>query len=199
MPFNPYICTIDGDLSRADVVVLSLLSKNERVIEFGVGASTLILSQVAKSLKCYDTDINWINKINEKLSKIENKTCEPELILIEKNPDVVKSLVEETDVLFDDGHSLLRAPFLLEFWFNIKKYAILHDSKMTYAGNCVKKFIDAFTIKNEPKVGNPGLPDNPYTGSLDSIHWNYLDSNMVVMKKRNYTLKYENWKVTENG
>lgn len=194
---NPYICKIDGDLSKADAVVLTLLSRNKRVIEFGVGASTLILSQVAKSLKCYDTDIKWINIVNSKLKDIDNKTCEPELILIEKNPQAVSPLVEDVDVLFNDGHSLLRGAFLLEFWPHIKECAVLHDSRMTYAGNCVKKFIDAFIVENKPNKYNPGLLDNPYTGSLKSIDWNWLESNMVVMHKRNCILKYENWKVIE--
>ncbi len=192
--FNPYIFKIDGDLSRADVVALTLLCRNKKVIEFGVGASTMLLSQVAKEVITYDTDIQWIEKVKGKIGGgISNVTFK----YIEKDVNAVKGIAEDCDVLFDDGHSLLRSPFLLEFWPNIKECAILHDSRMTYAGNCVKKFIDSFIIKNEPNDYNPGLADNPYTGSLKSIDWNYLESNMVVLHKRNCTLRYENWKVTE--
>ena len=192
--FNPFICKIDGDLSRADAVVLTQLCRNKDVVEFGVGASTIIISQVAKSLISYDTDINWIEKIKSKVDNVEFR-------LIEKDAKAMDSKGFECDVLFDDGWSVLRAPFLMEFWFYIKEYAILHDSRMTYAGNCVKRFIDAFEKPKEGGLifGNPNsLPSNLYTGSLESIYWNYLESNMVVMKKRNCTLKYEDWKVVEN-
>lgn len=196
---NPYLWKIDGDLSRADVLVLYLLCRNKNVIEFGIGASTILLSQIANKVITYEHDEEWVKKTEPKLND------KVEIRMIEKSEEAVKGIGEECDVLFDDGHSILRAPALLEFWPYIKEHAILHDSRMTYAGNCVKRFIDAFTIKN-PKLGepgfvlkkaNPGLPDNPYTGSLDSIYWNYLDSNMVVMKKKPYTLYYENWNITE--
>ena len=190
---NPYSFTIDGDLSRADVVVLATLCRGAKVVEYGVGASTILLSEVANKVISYDTDMNWIMKTQP---KIKNNNTELKLIL--KENGVVKPIVEECDVLFDDGHSLLRAEFLLEFWPYIKKCAILHDSRMTYAGNCVKRFIDAFVANTEPTVGNPNkLPDNHHTGSLERIEWNHLESNMVVLFKRNCTLLYENWKITE--
>ena len=191
MLLNPYIYEVDGDLSKADVVVLTQLCRNKTVVEFGIGGSTILLSQVAKKVISYEHDQAWIDKTQPKVG--ENV----EIRLIAKDPQVVEGIGEECDVLFDDGHSLLRAPFLLEFWPFIKECAILHDARMTYAGNCIKKFIDAFTIKNEPSKTNPGLPDNPFTGSLKSIDWCLLESNMVVMNKRNCTLKYENWKISE--
>jgi len=196
---NPFMYKVEGDLSKADVVVLTQLCRNKTVVEFGIGGSTILLSQVAKKIISYEHDQAWIDKIQPKVG--ENV----EIRLIPKEVSAVKGKGEECDVLFDDGHSLLRAPFLLEFWPYLKECAILHDSRMTYAGNCVKLFFDAFTVRN-PKVGepgfdskgaNPGLPDNPYTGSLKTIYWNYLESNMVVMEKRNCTLKYENWKISE--
>jgi hypothetical protein len=189
---NPYTWKIEGDLSRADVLVLTLLCRNKNVIEFGIGGSTILLSQIANKVITYEHDPAWRDKIAPKLND------KVEIRMIEKNPQAVKGLGEYCDVLFDDGHSLLRAPALLEFWKYIKGYAILHDSRMTYAGNCVKRLIDAFVPNPEITEGNPNkLPDNPYTGSLDTIYWNYLESNMVVLQKRNYILKYENWKITE--
>jgi len=191
---NPFIWPIEGDLSRADVVALALLCRDKKVIEFGIGGSTILLSQVAKKVITYEHDQIWIDKIKPKLNdKVEVR-------LIEKDTSSIKNIGEECDVLFNDGHSLLRSPALIEFWPYIKDCAILHDSRMTYAGNCVKKFIDSFVPNYEPSKGNPNkLPDNPFTGSLRSIEWNYLESNTVVMFKRNCTLKYENWKITERG
>ncbi len=188
---NPYIWPIEGDLSRADVVVLTQLCRGKDVIEFGIGGSTILLSQVANKVITYEHDKEWIQKIEPKLND------KVEIRVIEKKVNRLKGIAESCDVFVNDGHSLFRAPALLEFWPLIKNCAILHDSRMTYAGNCVKSFIDAFIIKNNPSKYNPGLPDNPFTGSLESIYWNYLESNMVVMNKRNCTLTYENWKLSE--
>ena len=196
---NPYTYKTQGDLSRADVVALTLLCRGKDVIEFGIGGSTILLSEIANKVITYEHDVKWVDKISPKLGS------NVEIRLIDKgdtHADGELNMVgkgEPCDVCFIDGHSHLRAPALLEFWKYIKDCAILHDSRMTYAGNCVKKFIDAFVDKGEPSAANPGLADNPFTGSLDTIHWNYLESNMVVMTKRNCTLKYENWKVGENG
>jgi len=196
---NPYIYKVDGDLSKADVVALTLLCRGKEVIEFGIGGSTILLSQIAKKVITYEHDKAWAERTKPKLGS------NVEVRMIEKDIKAIDGLGEPCDVLFNDGHSLFRAPALLEFWPFIKEHAILHDARMNYAGNCVKKFLDSF-IFNNPKVGelgfdpkgaNPGLPDNPFTGSLDTIYWNWLESNMVVMKKRNCTLKYENWKVSE--
>ena len=70
--FNPYVWKMEGDLSRADVLVLTFLCRNKRVIEFGVGASTIILSQIAKWVVSYDTDQNWIDKIKPKVGNNVN-------------------------------------------------------------------------------------------------------------------------------
>jgi hypothetical protein len=184
---NPYVYKTEGDLSRADVVALTLLCRGKDVVEFGIGGSTVLLSQIAKSVVSYEHDQTWIDRIKPKVGL----NCE--IRLTDKECKDVKGF--PCDVIFDDGHSLGRCNFLLEFWGHVRECAILHDGRMTYAGNCLKRFLDSFTIKNEPKEGNPGLPDNPYTGSLERIDWCWLESNMVVLHKRNCTLKYENWKV----
>jgi len=195
---NPYTYKTDGDLSKADVVVLTLLCRVKNVIEFGMGGSTILLSKIANKVITYEHDKAWVDRIKPSLgSNVEIRMIDKGATPLEGEKSIV-GLGESCDVLFNDGHSHLRAPALLEFWPYIKDCAILHDARMTYAGNCVKKFIDAFTNRNEPSKANPGLPDNPFTGSLERIDWCWLESNMVVMKKRNGTLKYENWKVTEN-
>ena len=130
---NPYIKKIKGDLSRADVVALVLLCRNKEVVEFGIGGSTYLLSQVAKKLTCFDTDDMWIERVTNNLKSIENKTCEPVIHKIEKEADI-KIPVSPCDVLFDDGWSVLRDKFLLAYWPHIKECAILHDGRMTYAG-----------------------------------------------------------------
>jgi hypothetical protein len=167
-----------------------MLCRGKRVVEFGIGGSTIILHKVAKNVITYEHDQAWVDKIMPLLPGYAD------VRLIDKAESAVVGLGSPCDVLFDDGHSILRAPALLEFWPDVKECAILHDSRMTYAGNCVKKFIDAWTPNERKTELNPNmLPDNLYTGSLDTIHWNYLESNMVVLKKRSYVLKYENWNI----
>jgi hypothetical protein len=196
---NPYTYQVNGDLSKADIVALTLLCRGKNVIEFGIGGSTILLSKVANKVITYEHDMDWVNRVRPSLGD----NVEIRMIDKGKTPEEgaknVIGLGSPCDVCFIDGHSHIRSPALMEFWPYIKEYAVLHDARMTYAGNCVKKFIDAFTDRNEPSKANPGLPDNPFTGSLERIEWNWLESNMVVLKKRNCTLKYENWKVTENA
>lgn len=198
-PFNPYICPIQGDLSRADAVSLALLCRGKDVVEYGVGGSTIILSQVAKSLTCFDTKQTWLEKTKESVNKLPNKTCEPDFrpILKEKHDNSsVTGLGFNCDVIFSDGWAAMRIHFILEFWPYIRECAITHDSRAIYAGNIVKKFMDAYdpTVKDNKKFP---WGVNPYISSLQKIEWNYLESNCCIFFKRNTSLIWEDWKKTE--
>lgn len=185
MKFDPYSIEIDGDLSRADAVVLGTLCRGKSVVEYGVGASTIILSQCTTSLKCLDTDINWINKTSAKIEE-ENK---PMFKLIDKN-DISTIPLYECDILFIDGHSLQRMNFLKLYWLDyVKEMVILHDSRTTYVSNIIKNMMDWYVIDSHP------WKTNPYLACLSKIEWNYLDSNMAVLHKRAYSLTYENWNI----
>ena len=183
---NPYICPIEGDLSRADVVALTLLCRGKDVVEFGLGGSTLIIGQVAKSLITYETKPEWVGRFPQ---------IKTEIRTIEENQDgsSIKGLGKKCDVLFADGWAAMRWHFLLEFWPHIRECAILHDTRSIYASRCLLKFIDAY---NAPTTG---WALNPYLATLKSIDWNYLESNMCVLHKRNCQLEYEDWKKTEAG
>ena len=183
---NPYICKIEGDLSRADVVALTLLCRDKDVIEFGLGGSTLIIGQVAKSLITYETKPEWVGRFPQ---------IKTEIRTIEENQDgsSVKGLGKKCDVLFADGWAAMRWYFLLEFWPHIRECAILHDTRSIYASRCLLKFFDAYNPPTE------GWALNPYLATLKSIDWNYLESNMCVLHKRNCQLEYEDWKKTEAG
>ena len=181
---NPYICKIEGDLSRADVVALTLLCRGKDVVEFGLGGSTLIIGQVAKSLITYETKPEWVKRFPQIETPIE-------IIDEKEGGSSVRKLGKKCDVLFADGWAAMRHHFLLVFWPYIRECAILHDTRSIYAGNCVQKFINAY---NPPTTGW-GL--NPYLATLKSIEWNYLESNMCVLHKRNCQLEYEDWKKTE--
>lgn len=180
-------------MSRADVVALTLLCRNKNVIEYGCGGSTIILSKIATNVISFDTDQNWIDKIKPQVGK------NVEFHYIVQDEKLIPDIIGTWDVFLDDGWAKLRGPMLLKYWPQIRECALLHDARMTYPGNVVKQFLDAFTIKNDPSEFNPGLKDNPYLGSLKSIEWDYLESNMAVLFKRNCTLLYENWNESEKG
>ena len=193
---NPYICQIEGDLSRADVVALVQLCRGKDVVEFGIGGSTIILSQVARSLITYETKDVWLDRFKDKLDTIE-KTCIPDIRIIEERKDgqSVQGLSEPCDVLFNDGWAAMRHHFLLEFWKDIKECCILHDTRSVYAGNVVRKFFDAYNPNYDKEKYIWGY--NPYLASLKTIEWNYLESNSCVLFKRNCELVWEDWKKTE--
>ncbi len=191
---NPYICPIDGDLSRADTVVLVQLCRKKHVVEYGVGASTILLAQVAKSLISFDTDLAWIEKVEAKLEGME-LACKPRFLHIDKELQGLPKY--ECDVLFDDGHTCHRPRFLQQYWIeHIREAVILHDARTTYAPNIIKAMLDWYDAENFVKERDI-WPLNPYTASLSRIDWCPAESNMVVLHKRNCVLKYENWNVTE--
>lgn len=66
---NPYTCPIQGDIARADAVGLWELCHDLNVVEFGVGASTVILSCCAARLDCFDTSAEWIEKTRARIPK----------------------------------------------------------------------------------------------------------------------------------
>lgn len=193
-PLNPYTCDIQGDLSRADVAALVTLCRGCDVAEFGVGGSTLLLARVAETLRCIDTDGLWRDRVNRRLAEMDGLRCRPEITLVEKtrDPAGVAGLGGSCDVFFDDGWGEMRAPLLLEFWPYVRKCAILHDTRLTYAANAVVRFLNRW----EP-APEGGVAVNHFLATLERIDWNYMESNCAVLWKRNAALHWENWNQTE--
>ena len=191
---NPFIAEIDGDLSRADAVVLVQMCRNKDVVEYGVGASTYLLSQCARSLICFETDPVWIERVEGRLRELQPKTCTPTIVEI---PRVPHDLPKHTcDVMFNDGHSPLREEFLRQYWPNcVREAMLLHDARCPTGTNLVRKMMDWYTPRAEGKV----WPHNPYVAWLQRIEWCPQESNMIVLQKRNVELHYENWNVTERN
>lgn len=125
---NPFTCKIVGELSRADAVTLVHACRGKHVVEFGVGASTNLISQCAKSLTSFDTEQSWINKVHKRLSRTE-KTCKPDLILISKKIDQILPKIK-CDIMFNDGLVALRVEFLRQYWIDcVKEKMIIHDGR----------------------------------------------------------------------
>ena len=195
---NPFTCQIKGDLSRADFVVLTQLCRGKDVVEYGAGGSTLLFAQIAKSVVTYETKPEWFDRVTKFLDQVPDKVCDPEVRFLEETRDgsSVKGLSQSCDVLFDDGWAMMRPAFLLEFWQDVRECAILHDTRATYAGNVLKMFLDAYEKPYDKEKWT--WPPNHYLASLKSIDWNYLESNMAVLHKRNCSLYWENWNGTES-
>jgi hypothetical protein len=188
---NPFICPIHGDLSRADVVVLVQACRGKTVVEFGIGGSTIILSQVAEKVVSYETKQVWIDRFKDEFDKLDNV----QFRILEENIDAEITDIEDCDVLFVDGWSLLRWPFLKAYWSHVKECAILHDARSPYAPNVVSKMITEYT----PSQPGEAFPRNEYTACLKQIDWLPLESNMIVLHKRDVSLHHEDWKRTEEG
>lgn len=180
---DPQNVEIHGDISRADVLVLAEICTNKDVVEFGVGGSTLILSQCAKSLHSYDTDNTWIERVSGRLSKTHGLTCNPTLSLCTDVPDAIPTC----DVLFIDGYGPHRLPWLLKH-FDKCKTVICHDSLGDTGNGPTLYHIMADLFKRHELIG-----------MLDTARFHYLDSNMVVIDKRQTPIVYKNWNITESG
>ena len=177
---NPETITIQGDISRQDVMVLASYCTNKNVVEFGVGGSTLIIARCAKSLMSYDTDQNWIDITSLRLSTISDKTCEPQLKLISQPPNDI----EECDVLFIDGLGDHR-----DAWaklFTRAKVTLIHDSLGVAGDYPVVYWVMKEIFNNIDSVG-----------LLDKITFHCFDSNMVVVERRDSPLSFRNWNETE--
>lgn len=172
---------IQGDISRADVRVLAELCTNKRVVEFGVGGSTLILSRCAASVTSYDTDISWINRTKHRIDIMHDKLIMPEFIHTTEVPNDIP----ECDVLFIDGFGPHRAEWTKHF---LKcQIMIMHDSLGdTGKGPTLDDLLSRmFKIRE-------------IVESLDVMKYHYLDSNMVVAYKRQKPIQFINWNTVED-
>jgi len=189
---NPFIAEIDGDLSRADAVVLVQACRGKEVVEYGVGASTYLLSQCARSLISFETETEWIDRVQEQLNEIDYKTCTPKIVQIPRTPHELPK--HPCDVLFNDGHSPLREEFLKQYWPDfVRDPIILHDARCPTGTNLIRNLMDWYTPRAEGDV----WPHNRYVACLERIDWCPQESNMIVLRRRNAELRYENWNLTE--
>jgi len=173
--FNPQTVEIQGDISRSDVVVLYELCLGKSVVEFGMGGSTLLISQIAKEFTSYETDQKWFDKTKGRLDLID-KSCKPDLKMIYEVPDTIPTC----DVLFIDGlgdHRLKWAKFLTSC-----DKMLFHDS-----------LGDTGTVPTVHHMLSELLLTLDRVGWLDTIQFHYKDSNIVVINKRKEFIKFANW------
>lgn len=175
-----------GDLSLPDAdVLVSLGSKAKRILEFGVGGSTHLLSQCKPDiLICLDTSGEWLEITKVKLAKIENKT-QPTLVHYELLDEVLAFNKEPFQLIFVDGVDDLRIDFANRTWDHLAVGGVMvfHDTRrpqdMVNALNTTMKFyteVETVFLNANDSLGNA--------------------SNMtVLLKKANEP--YVNWNFNE--
>jgi len=178
LTFDPKTVPIQGDLSRADVVELVRLCQGKRVVEFGMGGSTLILARCALSLDSYETDPHWHWLTAHRMKQIKDKTCEPALVL---GPDTPAG-VPECDVIFVDGLSSKRDEWM-RLWRSAREAVVLHDSRVPGTWRSVVEL----------------LKDDESGTWVDGIDFHVNQSNLLVVRRRPGPAAYENWNLTEAG
>jgi hypothetical protein len=174
-----------GDLSLADAETLVRFgSQAKRILEFGVGGSTQLLSQCMPEVQIsLDTSVEWINITKTKMQQIENRSkvsfneyATLKTILTQQEP---------FDMIFVDGVDELRLEFALTTWSLLKQGGVMifHDTRR--AQDAKNVLTTALTNFTEVKTIELNIAD-----SLG------VTSNMSVIYKK-VSEPYVNWNLTE--
>lgn len=170
-----------GDLSKADAFLLKCMAEDaDNIMEFGVGASTQILSYYSRSQKpiiCIETDMSWVRATqnNFKILGIENiprfYTYGVSLI----------GLCADLDFVFDDGVDHLRTSFAQAVWPHIKVggYLAFHDTRRAVDFKNVLQILEQFASQ------------------IDLVQFNANHSNITLVRKKEAE-PYDNWQISEN-
>lgn len=167
-----------GDLSRNDFLILKELASNStNILEFGVGASTqIILNYTFGKVTSIDTSDEWIQLTKKNLEYLNiNKPID-----FQKYEDFRPNIDTKYDFVFNDGIDALRNNFGILIFENLKVGGVLayHDTRRS---------ID---IKNVSNL------INKYHNEIDLIEINKNQSNITLIRKKNYE-PYENWNIVE--
>ena len=168
---NPETVFIQGDLSRADVIELVRLCRGKRVVEFGMGGSTLILARCAASLASYETDRRWLDRTWKRMKKITD-TCSFSLDMWSGQ------LVDFGDALFVDGEAKHRATWLREYAGEFAT-VIVHDSRQPDDFSSAMQAMQSHFLQ------------------IESIDCHVNNSNLLVFHMRPEPLVYVNWNEAE--
>lgn len=170
----PYI----GDISKNDAEVLKEMAEtHDNILEFGVGASTQVLSAYSKnSIIAVDTSVEWLEKTKRNIELLEIKNV-PSFVFWEQGIMFTKFF----DFVFDDCADEYRKDFALKIWpqVNIGGILAFHDTR---------RWQDARNVCH--------VLEQIYE-SVDRVIWNYNHSNITLVYKKEHE-PYENWQETEN-
>lgn len=170
-----------GDISNADVEVLRhFASISEHILEFGMGASTQVLSYYTKGkVISLESDQYWIErtKANFDLLGIDQNKCD---FILGMSPPNIPGIT--FDFIFVDCVDEKRLEMALASWHLLRTGGTMafHDTRRV---GDVKNFTNLI---------------NTVFSEIIDISINHWDSNISYLTKRPTELKYENWNHVEN-
>ena len=165
-----------GDISKQDFLVLKGLAESSlNILEFGVGASTQVISNYCTGkFVSVDTEEYWINKTKLNLDHLKIKKVAEFKRYDKFTPE------GEYDFIFNDGVDHLRSDFAINMWSFLKVggYLAYHDTRRHQDMNNVLNLISR------------------YFNEIESVELNKNHSNITVVKKKTYE-PYEDWNAIE--
>lgn len=164
-----------GDLSLQDANILSEISENADVLEFGSGGSTQIFAQRANTVVSVETENLWIEKTKKNLHLLGAHA--PTKFV----PHNLFKLIGKYDVIFVDGVLNKRLAFATVTWALLKTGGkmVFHDTRHFDNFKEVAWIIQL------------------YFKEVSRVDVNYNDSNLTIIQKRK-PLEYINWNNEEN-
>lgn len=174
----PYI----GDISKADAEVLArYAAKSNNILEFGVGASTQVISAykpLGAGFESLDTDGLWIEKTRENLELLELK--EPLFTVYNDFKPQTQHPYPEYDFVFNDGADNLRFPFAIAIWPYVKVggYLAFHDTRR---GGDARNLVEVIAHHHN---------------EIRHVRINNRGSNISIITKKEHE-PYTNWQEDE--
>jgi len=165
-----------GDISKKDYLVLKeLAEKSQNILEFGVGASTQVISNYCTGdFTSIDTSDYWIEFTKKNIAHLEIKNCANFMSYHSFKPK------GEYDFIFDDGVDNLRNEFAINMWKHLKigGYIAFHDTR------------------RKQDISNVTNLILNYFNEIEDVNINKNGSNIIVIKKKIYE-PYEEWNIAE--
>lgn len=168
-----------GDISKQDAVVLKeLAEQSTKILEFGCGASTQVLTAYQKRgiVTSIETAPAWVRKTREHIEHIGL----PEVLFVPYDVFFEKGPGGPYDLVFNDGVLELRREFAMLVWDHIEVGGMLcfHDTRTT---GVILDVAALFSAKS---------------AEISLMEVNKDHSNITIIHKKSAE-HYENWNLIE--
>lgn len=175
-----------GDLSKNDALVLKEMAETHtNILEFGVGASTQILTKCKNFddiLISIDTSSEWLEKTRKNLEIFGMSFYRDRVHFREYDKFLEKEVFEKHyDFIFDDGVDNLRREFAIKIWPHLEIGGILafHDTRRGHDFRNVLEVLATFMDE------------------IEKVEFNYKNSNITLVYKK-APQPYVNWQIEED-
>lgn len=130
-----------GSISLQDADILAMYGKrSEKVLDFGVGGSTLILAQTCKDVTAVETNPSWIDRVS---ARAQTVGCRENIKFFTMNGIFESPPSFNTfDFVFIDGVPSERLPFARQAWKWLKVGGTMafHDANRWAEGVGIREF-----------------------------------------------------------